>query len=140
MERRLDELTRTEAIRLLTTASVGRLGITMDALPAILPVNYAVVDDAIVFRSSPGAKVSAAVQGAVVAFEADESDVRSSTGWSVLVVGCAREITDRARLEQVRSLGLRSWVPGARDRFVEIPLDIVTGRRITAPVLDLHHE
>ena len=102
MERRLDELTRTEAIRLLTTASVGRLGITMDALPAILPVNYAVVDDAIVFRSSPGAKVSAAVQGAVVAFEADESDVRSSTGWSVLVVGCAREITDRARLEQVR--------------------------------------
>ena len=140
MDRRLDELTRDEAIRLLATASVGRVGITVGALPAIMPVNFAVLDDAIVFHSAPGAKVAAALQEAVVAFETDESDVRSSTGWSVLVIGFAREITDRARLERVRSLALSSWVPGASDHFVEIPLDLVTGRRITAPMGDLHRD
>jgi nitroimidazol reductase NimA-like FMN-containing flavoprotein (pyridoxamine 5'-phosphate oxidase superfamily) len=140
MNRRLDELTRDEAIRLLATASIGRVGITVGALPAILPVNYAVMDDAIVFRSAPGAKLSAAMEGVVVAFETDESDVRSSTAWSVLVIGYAREITDRARLDRARSLDLQSWVPGFGDRFVEIPLELVTGRRITAPVGDLHRQ
>jgi len=134
MTRRLDELSRAEAVHLLTTASIGRVGITMGALPAILPVNYAVVDDAIVFRSDTGSRFSAAMEGAVVAFETDESDLASSTGWSVLVVGCAREITDAPTLERVRALGLDAWALGPRDHFVEIPLDVVTGRRISAPL------
>ena len=139
MTRRLDELSRAEAIRLLTTSSIGRVGITMGALPAILPVSYAVVDDSIVFRSDTGSKFSAAVEGAVVAFETDESDVAAKTGWSVLVVGCAREITDAAMLERVRAMGLDSWAPNPRDQFVRIPLDVVSGRRVSAvaPRLDL---
>ena len=140
MDRRLSELTREEAISLLATASVGRVGITVGALPAILPVNFAVVDNAIVFRSAPGAKVAAALEEAVVAFETDESDARSSTGWSVLVVGYARQITDEARLERVRALAPRPWTPGTGDHFIEIPLDIVSGRRITAPAGDFHRD
>ena len=138
MKRCLDELSRAEAIRLLTTASIGRVGFTMGALPAILPVNYLVAEDAIVFRTAPGTKFSTAVRGAVVAFEVDDADTQAKTAWSVLVVGRASEIVDPDELERVRALGLAPWAPGAHDHFVSIPLELVTGRRIRAPIADGH--
>jgi nitroimidazol reductase NimA-like FMN-containing flavoprotein (pyridoxamine 5'-phosphate oxidase superfamily) len=140
MKRRLDELSRGEAIGLLAAGSIGRVGVTIGALPAILPVNYVVLDDSIVFRSAPGTKFSAALTEAVVAFEVDDADARATTGWSVLVVGKARRITDAALLEQVEALELVPWAPGSRDNFVQIPLDIVTGRRIKAPAGQGHRD
>ena len=60
---------RGEARELLARGEVGRVGITIGAFPAIFPVNYRLIDGAIVFRTAPGSKMSAAAQGAVVAFE-----------------------------------------------------------------------
>jgi len=130
VRRALDDLSRADALRLLSSATIGRVGVTIGALPAILPVNFGVLDDTIVFRTAPGTKLTAAVQGTVVAFEVDDADTAAETGWSVLVVGRAREITDRVALERARALGLRPWAPGAHDHFVQISLDMVTGRRI----------
>jgi nitroimidazol reductase NimA-like FMN-containing flavoprotein (pyridoxamine 5'-phosphate oxidase superfamily) len=127
----LEELSRTECLELLTSRSLGRLAISVDALPAILPVNYALVDGSIVFRTSPGTKLTAALQAAVVAFEIDEADEASTWGWSVLVVGTAAEILDEASLVRMRQLPLRRWDPRDDDHFVRIPLEIVSGRRIT---------
>jgi nitroimidazol reductase NimA-like FMN-containing flavoprotein (pyridoxamine 5'-phosphate oxidase superfamily) len=56
----LELLTEEESAKLLASERVGRVGITIGALPAIFPVNYAVIDGAIVFRTSPGSKMSAA--------------------------------------------------------------------------------
>jgi len=138
VSRTVDELSREECLQLLRRAALGRVGITIGALPAVLPVNFEVLDGAIVFRTSSGTKLTAAVEGKVVAFEVDHADPLATTGWSVLVVGRAREIRDQAMLEQARALGLRPWAAGAHDHFITIPLEMVSGRRIRAPLGDRH--
>ena len=47
VERGLEVLSEDVAARLLASGAVGRVGVTIGALPAIFPVNYVVVDGAI---------------------------------------------------------------------------------------------
>jgi nitroimidazol reductase NimA-like FMN-containing flavoprotein (pyridoxamine 5'-phosphate oxidase superfamily) len=127
----VEGLSRDECMALLDTATVGRVGVSVGAIPAVLPVNYVMDGDAIVFRTVPGTKLDAALTNAVVAFEADDFDWRHETGWSVLVRGIAREVTDEHALARVRRLPLRSWAfDGDADRFVRVDAELVTGRRI----------
>jgi len=115
----------------LESRTMGRLGVNVDALPVVLPVNYAVDGDSIVIRTVPGTKLTAAMSEAVVAFEIDDYDPEFAMGWSVLVQGRSREITQKDRLDSVRSLPLpHVTVGGATDRFIEVDLEIVTGRCI----------
>jgi nitroimidazol reductase NimA-like FMN-containing flavoprotein (pyridoxamine 5'-phosphate oxidase superfamily) len=128
-------LTPDECLRLLKTVPVGRVGVTVDALPAILPVNFVVSDGTIVFRTVLGSKLDAATAGMVVAFEADHYGTDTDRwGWSVLVRGVAEEITDPTELEHARSLPLESWaLDGRADRYVKIAPTIISGRRIIPP-------
>ncbi len=128
----IDELARDECLRLLASTPVGRVGVTIDALPAVLPVNFVVSDGAVVFRTVPGTKLDAATAGAVVAFEADGYGTDADPhGWSVLVRGVAREITEPDELAAARALPLESWAwDGGADRFVRIELTVLTGRRV----------
>jgi nitroimidazol reductase NimA-like FMN-containing flavoprotein (pyridoxamine 5'-phosphate oxidase superfamily) len=126
----LEKLGRDECLRLLAGRSVGRVGITVSALPVIFPVNFCLMDGDVVFRSSPGSKLTVAAQRAVVAFEVDEADAMYHAGWSVLVVGPAYEITDPAELAAARSLPLEPWAPGAKGHFIRIRSEIVSGRRL----------
>jgi len=86
---------REECLALLATRQVGRLGVSNEALPAILPVNFHLLNDRIIVRTVPGTKLDAAVAQAVVAFEVDNYDLEGSWGWSVLVQGVGTEITSR---------------------------------------------
>jgi nitroimidazol reductase NimA-like FMN-containing flavoprotein (pyridoxamine 5'-phosphate oxidase superfamily) len=126
----LEPLTRAECLVLLASASFGRVGVTIGAMPAILPVNYLLFDEDIVFRTSPGTKLSAAVREAVVAFEVDQNEATDRTGWSVLVVGTAREIVDGPTQARVQALGLEPWADGQRDHYIRVASKRVTGRRI----------
>ena len=76
-------------------------------------VNYAVLDDDIVFRTRPGTKLNAALSDAVVAFEIDQTDPRDHSGWSVVVIGVARPITDDATLARAGALALMPWADGS---------------------------
>lgn len=126
----LEVLTRTECLRLLSSRHVGRVGVSIEALPVVLPVNYAVMDGDIVVRSGPGTKLDAALAGAVVAFEVDLVDEASETGWSVLVQGVATVIAEPAVLAQAQSLSLRPWAGGPKDHFVRISSEHMSGRRL----------
>ena len=131
----LYKLTPDDCLRLLKTVPVGRVGVTVDALPSVLPVNFVIKDGTIVFRTVPGTKLDAATAGMVVAFEAEHygSDT-DRWGWSVLVRGVAEEITDSIELEQARSLPLQSWaLDGSADRYVRLEPSIITGRRVIPP-------
>ncbi len=129
----LEILPRIEAIRLLTTKQVGRLSVTMRALPTVLPVNYVVDREAIVFRTGSGTKMQAATRNAVVAFEVDEIDEATRTGWSVVVIGTATPVVDPDEVARLERLELDSWVTQARlENFVRIPIVHVAGRRIMA--------
>ncbi len=127
----LDELSREECLELLATVPVGRVGVSIGALPAVLPVNFCVTEHAVIFRSKAGAKLSAATAGAVVAFEADRYDETGKSGWSVLVQGMAQEITDPDALAAAGGLPLESWAfDGAADHVIAVELAMVSGRRI----------
>jgi nitroimidazol reductase NimA-like FMN-containing flavoprotein (pyridoxamine 5'-phosphate oxidase superfamily) len=127
---RLSELSRSECLVLLESASVGRIGVSIDALPAIFPVFITLVDGVVAFRTVPGTKLAAASSGAIVALEVDGFDDPSGEGWSVLVRGVARETTDEARITTARAQLRETWIDGAPMHLVEISPDLVTGRRL----------
>jgi uncharacterized protein len=121
-----------ECNELLRLAPVGRIAITVDALPVILPINFIVVEDQIVFRTVSGTKLAAATANAVVAFEIDSYEPDGHSGWSVLVQGKASEITDPADRERVRALGIDAWaIEGEEDHVVRIDIHKLSGRRFT---------
>ena len=126
----LELLTEGQALDLLHTSDFGRIGLTMGALPAILPVNYRMIDGAVVFRTSEGSKLNAAAAGAVVAFEVDEHDRETRTGWSVLVVGAAELVHDLDVTAKVVAAGLAPSADGRRPAIIRIEPTFVSGRRI----------
>jgi uncharacterized protein len=125
------EVLSDEACRsLLSDATLGRIGLSVGALPVILPMTYAVLDGDILIRTGWGSKLDAAVDGQVVCFEADAYNGLYHDGWSVLVTGKAEIITDPAELERVGEIGLRPWPSSSGDHFLRIRCDLVSGRRI----------
>ena len=116
-------------MRLLASGTVGRLGVTVGAIPAILPVNYAMLGDSVVFRTGPGTKLRAALDNTVVAFEVDEVDEATQSGWSVLMVGIAHELTGEER-DAAAALPLDPWAPSGLEHFVAVTRDLVSGRRL----------
>jgi nitroimidazol reductase NimA-like FMN-containing flavoprotein (pyridoxamine 5'-phosphate oxidase superfamily) len=129
----LEILSDEECVELLKIARIGRVGISVGAVPAIFPVNFALLDGDIVFRSGEGTKLDAALRGATVAFQVDRIDAVYEEGWSVFVVGTAAVVRELDELEKARQLGLRSWADGQRHRFVRIRPEFISGRRILHP-------
>jgi len=123
----LEVLDRDACIRLLHTVSLGRIGLSIGALPTILPINFRVDGDRILFRTGVGTKLDAATRGAVVAFEADDMDPMYHSGWSVVVTGVAREVEDAD--DEAVTLTPR-WAPVTSERLVEVSIDEVSGRRL----------
>ncbi|MFI9150631.1 DUF1918 domain-containing protein [Streptomyces sp. NPDC053367] len=128
----LRDLSPDECRHLLSTHGLGRVAVsTPDGRPAVVPVNYEVVDDTIAFRTAPDSVPAAAV-GTEVAFEVDHVDEAMSQGWSVLAVGPASVVTEP---DAVRRLAQRAhtepWAGGAREMWVSIRPTRLTGRRIT---------
>jgi nitroimidazol reductase NimA-like FMN-containing flavoprotein (pyridoxamine 5'-phosphate oxidase superfamily) len=126
----LELLTEADARVLLASAEVGRVGVTIGALPAIFPVNFRIIDEAIVFRTSPGSKLSAALEGSVVAFEVDQYDTSDQTGWSVLAIGRAQVVHDLDLTAKVLAAGLEPFADGRRKFIVRIDPTFLSGRRI----------
>jgi uncharacterized protein len=126
----LEHLSRSECMELLAGTSVGRIGFLVDGRPEVLPVNYALDGETVVFRTAEGTVLNrAAFQ--LVAFEADRIDEVSQTGWSVLAHGVAQDVSDAidTRSEQLRRLSLVTWAPGRRHRWFRLDADRISGRR-----------
>ncbi len=128
----LEILSDEECHGLLEQERIGRVAITVHALPAVLPVNYRLLGDSILFFTAEGMKLRAATSNAVVCFEVDHFDVESETGWSVMVVGVASEVTDPRAIASARRLGVRPWARGNRPHLVRLGTEFVSGRRIVS--------
>jgi hypothetical protein len=125
---RLDDA---EAMRLLASVGYGRVVFTLNALPAIRPVNHLVDEGRVIIRTRLTAAISAAAPsggGVVVAYEADSIDPQTRTGWSVVITGRAYTITDPDEVLRYEQL-LHPWVNHA-DTVVAIEPKIITGFRI----------
>ncbi|HLX88406.1 MAG TPA: pyridoxamine 5'-phosphate oxidase family protein [Acidimicrobiales bacterium] len=127
--RGFDILDEEECLSLLSEESLGRVAVSVGAIPAVFPVNYHCEGGAIYFRTGQGTKLAAALRSAVVAFEIDRADAQSHQGWSVLAVGVAREVREEAVRQSVEAQ-LQPWAPGERSHLIRIWPDFVSGRRI----------
>jgi nitroimidazol reductase NimA-like FMN-containing flavoprotein (pyridoxamine 5'-phosphate oxidase superfamily) len=126
----LQTLTAAECYDLLSPGGVGRVAFTTADGPVVLPVNYAMAGQTVIFRTAPDTLLAGYLDGPA-GFEVDRLDEALSQGWSVLVTGRAVRVTSEAdvrRLEQ--HTGIRPWAGGARDVYVRIIPRKITGRRI----------
>jgi len=121
-----------ECLTLLASRPYGRLAHLDAGAPSIVPVNHLVDGQSVVIRSLDGGKLGAAIFERPVAFQLDDLDFTTRTGWSVLVRGRAEivEDADAAGYEK----WLDSWAvrEGARTTWVRIIADEVSGRRLRA--------
>jgi len=133
---------REECLRLVGTLSIGRLAVSIagDA-PLVVPINFVLDGDAVVFRTDPGSKLHAlngdpldAAQistHANASFQVDLIDPLHHTGWSVLIRGLAYETARPQAADQL----IESWAPGDKDHWVRLVPSAISGRRISVPEL-----
>ncbi|WP_329530880.1 pyridoxamine 5'-phosphate oxidase family protein [Streptomyces sp. NBC_01450] len=119
-------LGRDEALKLLAQAPLGRVVFSHQALPAILVE----ANGYIVIRTHTGAALlGRAALSEVVAYEADDLDPRTRTGWSVVVTGPASPVSDPSDLTRYLTV-LTPWVGTEMEHVVRIRADIVTRYRL----------
>ena len=121
-----------ECLRLLASRPYGRLAYLDAGAPAIVPVNHLVDGSSVVVRSLDGGKLGAAIFERAVAFQVDDLDFATRTGWSVLVRGRAEIIEDADAGAYDRWLDSWAVRDGARTTWVRILADEVSGRRLGA--------
>jgi uncharacterized protein len=124
----VDKLAPQELLDRLASACVGRLAFSHRALPALLAMNYIVDGRELVLQTAAGPAVDAAQgRGSIVAFEVDEIDPKSNSGWSVVVTGHLREVTEQSGID--RYARCPAFPRDARLRhFLVIDPGLVSGR------------
>ena len=123
-------LGRPECFELLSLVSVGRIGVSIDALPVILPVHFTLFGESVLFRTILGTKLDAATIGAVVAFEAEGDEPVDGTSWSVLLQGVASAVSSDDGHARAKSIPIGPWAGGKMDlRLLRIEATNVSGRR-----------
>lgn len=128
---RLVSLDRVTCLELLRNDVIGRLAVVEGGAPSVVPVNYALDGDVIVFRSGPGTKLSA-VERAPACLEIDSFDRHERLGWSVVVTGRLEEVTafEPGLLARVRGMPVDPWAGGERSHWLRLVPTRITGRRI----------
>lgn len=125
-----ERLDSAACLALLREAPFGRLAVIVDDRPQIFPVNHAVYHGSVIFRTSVGTKLHAAI-GQPVAYEIDGYDTETHEAWSVLVSGQAHEVAQLHEVLEALELPVFPWEDGAKPHFVRIDPESITGRRFT---------
>jgi nitroimidazol reductase NimA-like FMN-containing flavoprotein (pyridoxamine 5'-phosphate oxidase superfamily) len=126
----MEHLSVARCWELLASTPVGRIGVLYDSAPEIYPVNHAVVDQTVVFRTDVGSKLSALDRSPAVCYQIDGIDAEHLTGWSVLVKGRASVVREGAEVRYLEAQGLQHWSLGHKAHWVRIVPAEVTGRQI----------
>jgi nitroimidazol reductase NimA-like FMN-containing flavoprotein (pyridoxamine 5'-phosphate oxidase superfamily) len=133
----MSELSESESLRLIEQAEVGRIGYTGRFGPVVVPVNYKLVEGTVIIRTDEeghlGEDLRTGITGAdyKIAFEVDDFDAATRTGWSVLVQGAVHHVDDKAGRVSLGAAGVESWAGGDKALFLRITPSAITGRRIT---------
>lgn len=129
----ITELPEDECLALLDTTTVGRIAFVNDQGQQLVPVNFALIDGAIYFRTLPDGFLSGLARGHDdVAFGVDYYNVFRK-GWNVTVRGAAHEVEDRATINKVLSHHrLNPWAGGVRPLVIKITPTSIAGRRVSS--------
>jgi hypothetical protein len=125
------DLAYQDCVNLLSAGVVGRVGLATDEGPEILPVNYALAGNAIVFRTVPYGRIAEYAADREICFEVDHVDYDHHTGWSVLAVGKGKLVEDPEEIQLIREVwDPRPWASGQRILYVKLEWRALSGRRI----------
>ena len=123
-----------DCLRLLGSVPVGRVGFFADGEIVILPVNYLVDGQDVIFRTGAGSKLSSVSNKNLVGFEADSYDARTRSGWSVVVSGFTEIVESDDEIRRLNNLGLESWASAAdTPTLIRIRPTSITGRWVNRP-------
>ena len=125
------EMSPSECETLLRAGVVGRVALATPTGPHIVPINYSVVDDAIVVQTSPYSVLGTHGRDTMLAFEIDQFDYEYQRGWSVVARGRAEVVTDPGDVEHIRQTWPpRPWVTGMRTLCLRTRWTELSGRRV----------
>lgn len=120
-------LTEDACWELLATRQVGRLATAVHDEIDIVPVNYVLDGQTVLFRTSAGTKLAELTVNHRVAFEVDDWD--DEWAWSVVLKGDAHVVRWDVERERAESLGLETFTPAPKDVWVRLLPEQVSGRR-----------
>jgi nitroimidazol reductase NimA-like FMN-containing flavoprotein (pyridoxamine 5'-phosphate oxidase superfamily) len=135
----VQKLDEAECLRLVAGQEIGRIAYNGRFGPMVLPVNYRLFEDSIVFRTAQGSTMDQDLTTGIsdaeylIAFEIDELYPASQEGWTVLIHGSAHHVTDEEERASVAQAGVTPWAGGARDLYMRIRPTHIAGRRISRP-------
>ena len=116
-----------EAWKLLGSVSLGRLVTYFGGQLEIFPVNFAVQNGTLLFRTAEGTKLFTTVMNDQVLFEVD--DHTAAEGWSVVVRGTAQLLASAEDIRKAEATQLLPWVPTVKLRYVRITPSEISARR-----------
>ena len=122
----LTDLTEDECWELLRTQTVGRVGWQGSDGPTIVPVNYAVDGSSVIVRTAPYTALGREGSTHELAFQVDQLDPATRSGWSVLVRGRRRLDPDAYGTTPRPDV----WVAGSRWLVLRIETRTISGRRL----------
>jgi nitroimidazol reductase NimA-like FMN-containing flavoprotein (pyridoxamine 5'-phosphate oxidase superfamily) len=132
----LEKLDEAECLRLISPGGVGRIAFLGSYDLTVLPVNYQLVDGAILFRTAQDGLTEEDLRTGIahgeyrVAFEVDHLDDTARAGWSVLLQGPAHHLDAEEEQEAARAADIEPWAGGECNHFIRITPVRITGRRI----------
>jgi nitroimidazol reductase NimA-like FMN-containing flavoprotein (pyridoxamine 5'-phosphate oxidase superfamily) len=127
----MEELDVQQCWELLASVEVGRLAVSVSGDVDIFPLNFAIDDGAVLFRSAEGTKLVEVVLAGRVAFEVDGYEPAHGRAWSVVLKGSAEVLDHFSDIYRAEDLPLFPWNASPKERFVRIVPDKMTGRRFT---------
>ncbi|MFJ6533369.1 pyridoxamine 5'-phosphate oxidase family protein [Microbacterium sp. NPDC091662] len=118
-----------QSYELLTTTTIGRVGVVHEGRVQILPVNFAVSGHDLLLRTAPDGVLAALTREPLeVAFEVDYHDPLGNTAWSVLMHGpLSRVPDDEATGDAAR---VHPWAGEDRRLPLSFHIEGITGRSV----------
>lgn len=127
----LQELPYATCRGLLASGVVGRAAVTTPAGPRIFTVNYSVVDEAILFRTTPDGVLGTYAVNAPLAFQVDNLDYEYQRGWSVMAIGQGQAVEEPDEVAHIRAVWEpQPWAAGNRHLYVRLAWTELSGRQL----------
>lgn len=125
------ELDQNECETLLRAGVAGRIAVATPSGPHIIPVNYSVVDDAIIVRTSPYSVLGTYGRDTTLAFEIDHVDHENQRGWSVIARGRGEVLTDAEEIDHIQAVWPpQPWAAGTRTLHLALRWQELSGRKL----------
>ncbi len=121
-----DPLSDEQCMTLLGRAQLGRVALSLRALPVVVPVRYMLRDGALLFTTT-GEELTRALHGNIAALQADGFDEDSGRRWSVFATGSVGIVES---LETVASMLSGPPSAGIESSLFRLKPTILSGRWI----------